>query len=105
LNGYPIDTFINFASPRTGNKAYAEWFNKIVSPNAIRVTHYRDPVVHCPMESQGYYHISNEVFYTNEASTKYVICNGGEDPKCADNYVGVYVGDHTTYIRQSTDCN
>jgi len=50
-------------------------------------------------------HIANEVWYSNEASTTYIVCDAsGEDPNCADSIVMTSISDHTTYLGISTGC-
>lgn len=44
--GY-VYQLITFASPRMGNKAFAEAINNKIY-NVFRVVHYRDPVPHLP---------------------------------------------------------
>ena len=43
-----VAKFISFEAPRTGNLEFAKYFNNMI-PNAVRVTHYRDIVVHLPI--------------------------------------------------------
>lgn len=69
------------------------------------MVHYHDIVPHLPMEDLGYRHYANQVWYDVRDSSHYVICKGGEDPKCADSvrfwqlratdhsyYLGFYIG-------------
>jgi len=46
------------------------------------------------------WHISQNIFYTTEDNTQYTLCNGGEDPKCADKYsvLSCTIDDHLSYI-------
>jgi len=46
------------------------------------------------------YHIAQNIFYTTEDDTQYKLCNGGEDPKCADQYspLSCTIDDHLEYI-------
>jgi hypothetical protein len=104
-NGINVSTFIHFASPRVGNSMFAKWWTATVKAEAIRITHYRDPVIHLPTFNDGFEHVPNEVFYTNKESTRYRVCNGGEDESCSWDYIGWNKDDHTMYIRKSTDCN
>lgn len=92
----------NYGSPRVGNFKFASTVNSKISV-VNRLVHYKDIVPHVPpcvtntkgecqpTEGEVYgipwpaWHIWPNQFY-NENSTSYVTCNGGEDPKCADQY-------------------
>jgi len=125
----------NFGSPRLGNFAYAQNVVKTL-PIIWRVVHYKDLVPHLPpcvnnssglcstgssvevgvrflsenvSENEGLwepYHVWENVFYNNENSTSYVICNGGEDPKCSDQYslVQCNLNDHGQYVGVIIGC-
>lgn len=69
--GYEVD-LITFGSPRVGDGD----FGKIVqnsTKTVYRVTHNRDPVVHVPIELQGFVHAGVEVWYKNKHI--YTVCN------------------------------
>jgi len=89
-----------------GNKAFAEYANKLVGEKTYRVVHYRDIVTHLPFIWLGYHHISQEIWYGDENSTHYKICDpSGEDFTCGDSILFLDAGDHTTYLNVSSDCN
>lgn len=97
---YALDVFVHynitnmevhtFGSPRVGNDAYAEFFNKTV-PRSIRMTHQSDIVPSLPPVSLGFHHVPREVWSFDVdigtlapdiVLTK--ICDGsGEDPTCS----------------------
>lgn len=103
----------NYGSPRVGNFKFAQAVRNAV-PVINRLVHYKDIVPHvppCSSNSKGEcvtgespqegadsdiiwpaWHIWDNLFY-NENSSSYVVCNGGEDPKCADQYT---IGDCST---------
>jgi len=93
----------NYGSPRVGNSQLADAINKAI-PELYRITHWRDLVPHVPpcsinasneciANATGYsgfglwpaYHVGPEVFY-NEDSSTHIVCNGGENPMCADQF-------------------
>lgn len=97
--GIKVDVFYNLGSPRVGDSKFHEWFNRVLGHFAARITHWRDPVPHLPLEAMGFQHIHNEVFY-NENSSVYKICsNTGEDKTCSDQFnIDASVTDHITYF-------
>ena len=68
--------------------------------------HYHDPVPHVPLQAMGYVHVAREIFYTDQNSSTYKVCDkSGEDPTCSDSvpytewnpddhmyYMGIYCG-------------
>jgi len=95
----------NFGSPRLGNKAFTDFAKKLVGEKTYRVVHYRDIVPHLPFVWLGFHHISQEVWYTDEMSTNYKVCDDtGEDFSCMDSVVYLDPGDHTTYLNLSSGC-
>jgi predicted lipase len=42
-----------FGMPRIGNERFAEYAHSMY-PKAYRVTHWRDPVPHIPLEDMGF---------------------------------------------------
>jgi len=73
-----------FGSPRVGNQAFSEYYDRIVGPgNTWRVVNNADVVPQIPLEIMGYYHINTQVWYSPDF-TNYKICLNAEDPTCAD---------------------
>jgi len=93
--GYNIKQTYTFGQPRVGDQWFAKAFEKDLGASIqYRVTHYRDPIPHLPVENiilpgkVGFTHTSQEVYYPEKyvpgAST---LCDGsGEDRTCADSY-------------------
>jgi len=80
-----VGPMYTYGQPRVGNENFKTFYQNTVTTN-YRVTHYRDPVPHLPLESFGFYHNPTEVFY-NEGGVIYQICNDdGEDPDCSDQF-------------------
>ena len=104
--GYRVATQYTFGQPRVGNAAFANLFQSTLGASGqFRVTHYHDPVPHVPLEDMGFYHTTTEVWY-NEANTQYKVCDGGEDPTCADStpwYDFWDVKDHLHYMGITID--
>ena len=95
-----IDDFYTFGSPRIGNDKFAEYFNTNFNKTIkARIIHNRDAVPHIPFNWLGYAHYDQEIFY-NEDSSKYVICNGNDDPNCSTQYsfIDTRPSDHTSYM-------
>lgn len=107
---YNIKYFINFGSPRVGNKDFVNSFNSY-NINSYRITHYYDVVPHVPEEFIGYLHISNEIWY-NELNNNYIICNDYndvEDKYCSNSCSPLHctsINDHLNYFNISMGtCN
>merc|ERR1711953_222881 len=87
--GYTMEIQYNFGSPRVGNVAWSENFNKFFDREVplFRVTHAHDVVSRIPpTRFLGYRHVSAEVFYPAEKADEYVVCLGGEDYECQNRY-------------------
>ena len=55
-----------FGSPRTGNKMFAEFFNKHILGDNFRITYKKDPIPTLPPNDIiGYYHSGTEIHYDN----------------------------------------
>ena len=97
-----VDYFYSFGSPRVGNYAFAEFYNKnFENSGKARITHFKDNVPHLPFEFLGFTHLNHEVFYTNEESSQYIICaNDAEDPNCSHqfSYLSTEGNDHSNYM-------
>lgn len=64
---------INFASPRVGNKAFADFYDRQLSSNSLRVQNRYDAVPCSPPEALGYRHTARAyiiAFYRHEAFGK-----------------------------------
>lgn len=93
---FAIKFSYQFESPRVGNTAFSELYNKNVADRfqAFRVTYGSDPVNLFPApdddSSHGIYrHVSSEVYYPSSSSfrkAKFTLCSGPEDPKCSVQY-------------------
>jgi len=100
--GLVVDAVYTFGEPRVGNLAFKNYYNAR-GRVSWRVTHWRDPVPHLPPESFDFMHIATEVWYNNEASSSYQVCDSsGEDPKCSDSlWFDSSVSDHLHYLNIS----
>jgi hypothetical protein len=113
----------NYGSPRVGNYKFALYVNETI-PIINRLVHHKDIVPHVPPcqlnilgqcttyasqnedleDFEGVYwpawHIWTNIFYPDENSTTYIVCKGGEDPKCADQYpiATCNIKDHGDYL-------
>jgi len=100
---YKMAYLVNFGSPRVGNQAFVDSFNKYArSFTHYRITHYYDIVPHVPEEFLGYLHISNEIWY-NEKNSDFTICNDaiGEDNSCSNSCSPTHctsTSDHLYYL-------
>lgn len=97
---YALDIFVHynitnlevhtFGSPRVGNFAYADFFNRTI-PYSVRMTHQSDIVPSLPPASFGFHHVPREVWSFNIELGALVpdfifqkVCDGsGEDPTCS----------------------
>ena len=98
---YEMYSLITFGSPRIGNLEFVNLF-KNYNFISYRITHYNDIVPHLPLESLGYNHIPQEVWY-NEDNTKYKICNDYyiEDDECSNSCYPLNcdsISDHKYYL-------
>merc|ERR1719272_335132 len=60
--GLNVTGVYTYGEPRVGNKAFQEFYNSGAHVS-WRLTHWKDPVPHLPLEGMGFHHISTEVFY------------------------------------------
>eukprot|EP00039_Didymoeca_costata_P004131 m.71522 g.71522 ORF g.71522 m.71522 type:complete len:322 (+) comp12253_c0_seq1:289-1254(+) len=94
---------VTLGQPRVGIKAYAMDVECKIA-NAVRLTHYKDIVVHLPYENLNWYHHGEELWYletmpdvNNTDKGHYTICETGEDSNCADKHDGSSLEDHIHY--------
>ena len=96
-----IDFFYTYGSPRVGNSLFVSYLNqKLNGKFRARITHYKDPVPHLPLDLMGFAHVDNEVYYVEDSSS-YIVCKKGqEDPNCANQHeiISFEVSDHDNYI-------
>ena len=108
-----------FGSPRVGNYAYAEFFNRTI-PYSVRMTHQSDIVPSLPPASFGFHHVPREVWSFNVELGALVpdfifqkVCDGsGEDPTCSLSvcHLGfcTSIADHLQYyglnMMHTSDC-
>lgn len=88
MQGYNVQLSHSFESPRVGDKTFAavfdhEWKKRNVP--VYRITHSKDPAVHVPFVSMGYWHVNQEVFFPNQTDS-YIVCSATEDPTCSNQY-------------------
>jgi len=100
--GYLNVQILNFGCPRVGDSTYSAFFNAQLG-NSMRMTHYRDIVPHLPPLLFDFQHEATEVWGTPSG---YTICDGDEDPTCADSVPALQlsVSDHLSYMGVSC-CN
>lgn len=87
---YELKYVYNFGSPRVGNQAFIEDFNKHVS--AFRVVHNNDIVASVPPQAFNYAHISQGICY-NEQNSQYIYCG---DVSCS--LTNCSSTDHLNYL-------
>lgn len=69
--------FYNFESPRSGNKAFVEDWNKKI-PKAYRLVKHGDAVTDCPLLKMGFSHVGTRVYY-NGCYSSYTTCAPHEE--------------------------
>lgn len=91
---------VSYASPRVGNEEFVELVAKhFPDPyNRVRVTNGNDIVSHIPPYVMGFHQSAREIFIppgSKQASLAFE-CDpsNGEDPRCANAYIGYSVEDH-----------
>ncbi|XP_046845077.1 uncharacterized protein LOC124438930 [Xenia sp. Carnegie-2017] len=62
--GYHVD-LITYASPRVGNKQFAEYVDRTLNGLNLRVTFKNDPVTVLPPRIFGYWHVGQEIHCAN----------------------------------------
>lgn len=84
--GYTIAKTYTFGQPRVGDANFAAAFEAAFgSVEPWRLTHAADPIAHLPLESQGFTHMSTEIYYKGDVSAGFKQCDGtGEDQTCAN---------------------
>lgn len=88
-----------FGMPRTGNKNFSNYLSDVVH---YRVTHNADPVPHILLIDLGFWHTSQEIWYTEDnKSFKQCSIVNGEDTSCSDSLIlDLDIIDHVTYLGQ-----
>lgn len=88
LHGADSPTPYLFHSPRVGNQAFSDAFEKShEAPAAFRFVNGCDPVPRVPPRSFGFVHIPGEIYWHDDGEVNkemYQICRGTEDPHCMD---------------------
>ena len=85
--GYNTD-LITYGSPRVGNKKFSEYVDKTLKGLNLRVTYKNDIVTVTPPQSIGYWHLGQEIHYTDPST-------GFKLPEKMDvKYKRLKVGDH-----------
>jgi len=96
-----VDYFYTYGSPRIGNTNFVNFLNSNF-PNVFkaRLTHYKDPVPHLPLDSMGFLHIDREVYYVEDSSSYNVCLANEEDPNCANQFdiIDPEISDHLNYM-------
>jgi len=103
--GFHIAKTYSFDGPRVGNKAFAEAFSRAFSRKfpVFRIANHKDPCVHVPPISWGYFHVEKEVYYNGNGLGDYTVCKEMEDPTCSGQFDGIlklpgllllHTGDH-----------
>lgn len=96
--GHTVDYHATFGSPRVGNKAFADYFNRI-APNSARVVHHKDIISQLPQRNMGFTHAGTELWYNADMSS-YTTCSDQEELGCS-NQVPVFqasLDDHNNYF-------
>ena len=95
-----IDLLITYGSPRVGNSYFADFVKNSNCGERIRVVHYGDLIPHALLQLLGYKHASSEVFYSNDQSSSYVICEDSENMSCSNQIAAnkYSFNDHLTYL-------
>ncbi|KAJ3724951.1 alpha/beta-hydrolase [Lentinula guzmanii] len=92
----------SYGAPRTGNKAFADFFNESLGEDVFRVVHTYDGVPTMISQSLGYHHHGIEYWHNSEPATveNVVKCDAhGEDPNCSLSVPSSGVNDaHLTYF-------
>jgi pimeloyl-ACP methyl ester carboxylesterase len=97
-------TLVDFGQPRVGNKAFADYAQKLLDGRSWRTVNEADPVPHVPMEFLDFQHPPREVWFATNTTAHPVYCSpsNGEDPKCSDGLpdwkYALGVMDHVHYL-------
>jgi len=102
LHGVPIYKSYSFGQPRTGNKAFVEWFNDQVM-GVHRFTHKEDIVPHLPPSWLfDYLHLNTEIYQATDNLT-FQICPERDSPDCANSqFFTLSIADHLFYMQTPT---
>ncbi|ORX74117.1 alpha/beta-hydrolase [Linderina pennispora] len=86
-----------YGQPRTGNSAYARWIENQGFPIS-RVVYKKDLVPRVPLQSMGFHHHSEELWYTPAGGFTHCGSNG-ENPNCQDSvpFLTLDARDHGGY--------
>ncbi|KAJ9461310.1 Lipase [Diplonema papillatum] len=96
-----------YGQPRVGNKAYAEFFDKMTNTSnpVFRMVNQKDVVPHLPIVDQFYHHNAREVWRME--NNTYVMCdNTGEDKECSRSLflLECNAADHLEYMGIHESC-
>ncbi|CCD74227.1 Fungal lipase-type domain-containing protein [Caenorhabditis elegans] len=90
---------ITFGEPRTGDKAFADAHDKMVT-YSYRIVHHKDIVPHIPLNGMAeFHHHRNEVWYDNDMlKAVFKECDAQESPFCSDSHLDYEIEDHHRYF-------
>jgi len=93
-----IPTVTTMGCPRTGNRAYYDYFSNTIGQSNRIVNRY-DIVPHIPLLIHGYHHVPTEYWF-EDGTSAYIQCDGsGEDPTCSNTCFLLWsIQDHLTYL-------
>lgn len=104
---------ILFGLPRTGNKIFADWFDKTLGDRFHFVVNGNDPVPHVALRQFGYRQVGNQIWINPANSDHYKLYPGQEnvhgysgqipDPSGISNHGGIYF--HTELEGYNGRCN
>jgi len=104
-SGYKVTTLYAFGMPRVGNEAFEKWYGTAL-PGTFRMSHWKDPVPHVPLEAMDFHHMPYEVFYSKDYTAWQLCAFEGEDKECANQYaVDANVVNHLNYLDMDFTAN
>jgi predicted lipase len=90
---------ITFGSPRVGDSAFADAFDRVFADKSWRVTNQHDVVPHVPLIRMGFKHVATEVWF-NDSTNFHVGDESGEDASLSDgNRINLSILDHIKYLQ------
>jgi hypothetical protein len=109
MDGHDIVESYHFGTPRTGNEAFAQYFNQKFKDRHYRVTHAFDPVVHLPPPIM-FQHVEPEIYFKGAISGGFEECTDPWDySRCSSVHWNVVVdvwshsADHLHYMDVNLD--
>jgi len=111
-DGWVVEESYDFGKPRTGDEAFAKFFNAEFKGRSWRVTHHKDPVPQVPIDQMihdwHFEHVEPEIYYPSTVDQGYMVCTKDNRQSCIEQYYNIgtdlllHGADHVNYMDVDT---